>query len=348
MDGDHEESLVLHQAKVTQVFLGIDENGLGPILGPLLVTGVAAQVSDAGAAIVTKKTRGGLRARLGDSKRIVSFGDTTQGEAWARALFASLGHDVSTPTALLDLALLNGQSTFRSLCPKGHKEQCWPKQPESFTAPPEMLKKALKDIERLARRGIALSWARSVIVCTKQLNAESRNGFSRFDTDLLAMEQLIVAARDSSAKYMHVTCGKVGGYNRYDAHFRLLSKHLRTTVLESRAHSTYAVPHVGQISFVRDAEDAHMLVALASLIGKYFRDLFMARVVRYQQKHLPDLPDVSGYHDPITRRFIEASSLVRKREKLPDDCFTRIKMVVKEEEPPSPRPRSRAAPRRAG
>ena len=331
-----------------RVLLGIDENGLGPILGPLLVTGVAATVSDSGAAIVTKKTRGGLRARLGDSKRIVSFGDTAQGEAWARAIFASLGHEVATPSALLDLALLNGRASFRSLCPKGHKEQCWPKEPEAFAAPQEMLKKAHKDIEQLARRGIALSWARSVIVCTKQLNTESRNGLSRFDTDLLAMEQLIMAARDSSATYMHVTCGKVGGYNRYDPHFRLLSKHLRTTVLESRAHSTYAVPHVGEISFVRDAEDAHMLVALASLIGKYFRDLFMARVVRYQQRSLPDLPDVSGYHDPITRRFIEASSLVRKRQKLPDDCFVRIKMVATDSKEASSTPRrSRVAPHRA-
>lgn len=333
---------------MTQVLLGIDENGLGPILGPLLVTGVAANVTDAGAAIVTKKTRGGLRARLGDSKRIVSFGDTAQGEAWARALFASLGQEASTPARLLELALLNGPQTFRSLCPKAHKGQCWPQEPEAFVAPPEMLKKAHKDIERLARRGVSLSWARSVVVCTKQLNAESRNGFSRFDTDLLAMERLVVAARDASEKYMHVTCGKVGGYNRYDEHFRLLSKHLRRTVLESRAHSTYAVPHVGEISFVRDAEDAHMLVALASLIGKYFRDLFMARVVRYQQRALPDLPDVSGYHDPITRRFIEASALVRKKQKLPDDCFARIKMVVREEKkaPLVPR-RSRAVPHRA-
>ena len=91
-----------------------------------------------------------------------------------------------------------------------------------------------------------------------------------------------------------------------------------------------------------------MLVALASLIGKYFRDLFMARVVRYQQRSLPDLPDVSGYHDPITRRFIEASSLVRKRQKLPDDCFVRIKMVATDSKEASSTPRrSRVAPHRA-
>lgn len=311
-----------------QVLLGIDENGLGPILGPLLVTGVAASVSEAGAALVTKRTRGGLRARLGDSKRIVAFGDTAQGEAWARALFASLGHEAATPSDLLSLALLDGPRAFRALCPRDHHHQCWSAEAEAFLAPEAMVKKARKDIERLARRGIVLSWVRSVVVCTKQLNEESRRGVSRFDTDLHAMERLILAARDASPDRMQVTCGKVGGYNRYDERFRLLDQHLRATVHESRARSTYTLPHIGDISFVRDAEDAHMLVALASLVGKYFRDLFMARVVRYHRAEQPELPEVSGYHDPITRRFIAASALVRKSRAHPDDCFARIKVVV--------------------
>jgi hypothetical protein len=66
-----------------------------------------------------------------------------------------------------------------------------------------------------------------------------------------------------------------------------------------------------------------MLVGMASLVGKWIRDLLMARVVRYHRRSHPDLPDASGYHDPVTTRFIAATRLTRARTNLPDDCFTR-------------------------
>src|SRR5215469_4948721 len=56
--------------------LGIDENGLGPRLGPLVVTAVTARVEGAGHKRICSRPRGGLRARLGDSKRLVAFGDS--------------------------------------------------------------------------------------------------------------------------------------------------------------------------------------------------------------------------------------------------------------------------------
>ena len=92
---------------------------------------------------------------------------------------------------------------------------------------------------------------------------------------------------------------------------------------EGRRRSEYAVPGLGRIAFVRDADDSHLLVSMASLVGKWVRDLLMARVVRYHRENDPDLPDASGYHDPVTTRFIEATRLARRKSALPDDCFTR-------------------------
>jgi hypothetical protein len=64
-------------------------------------------------------------------------------------------------------------------------------------------------------------------------------------------------------------------------------------------------------------------VGMASLVGKWVRDLLMDRVVRYHRLHNENLPAASGYHDPVTTRFIEATALSRKARELPDNCFER-------------------------
>ncbi|HTB75739.1 MAG TPA: hypothetical protein VK762_20965, partial [Polyangiaceae bacterium] len=98
---------------------------------------------------------------------------------------------------------------------------------------------------------------------------------------------------------------------------------LHAVAVEGRKRSEYSVPGLGRIAFVRDADASHLLVSMASLVGKWVRDLLMARVVRYHRVVDPELPDASGYHDPVTTRFIDATRLSRGRRGLPDDCFTR-------------------------
>jgi hypothetical protein len=49
----------------------------------------------------------------------------------------------------------------------------------------------------------------------------------------------------------------------------------------------------------------------------------MARVVRFYRDGQPDLPDASGYYDPVTTRFIDATSLSRAQREVPDICFER-------------------------
>src|SRR5262245_1713942 len=88
--------------------IGADENGLGPRLGPMVVTAVLARVTDDGWRVAGRKPRGGLAERLGDSKQLVSHGDVALGEAWARVLAARgaarIAYDDgpgATPDALL-------------------------------------------------------------------------------------------------------------------------------------------------------------------------------------------------------------------------------------------------------
>ncbi len=310
------------------VCVGIDENGLGPRLGPLVVTSVVATVTAEARRRVETRPRGRVGARLGDSKRLVTYGDCALGEAWARAIAGRMGYaDADRPSALLSALCADREDTLRELCPSGptdqHVRQCWSADDERFSADDALVDQVRLDLARLASKGIAVERASVVVVCARRLNDAVEAGRSRFDVDLHAMERLVLEARARAGRDVVATCGKVGGYDKYEAAFGPLSGHLRAVVVEGRKRSEYSFPGVGRVAFVRDADDRHLLVSMASLVGKWTRDLLMSRVVRYHREHDPDLPDASGYHDPVTERFVQASRLSRKRRVLPDACFER-------------------------
>ena len=137
------------------------------------------------------------------------------------------------------------------------------------------------------------------------------------------MERLALDARERAGRDVVAICGKVGGFDSYAPAFGPMSGRLHAVAVEGRARSEYAFPGLGRIAFVRDADAKHLLVCMASLVGKWVRDVLMARIVRYHRADDAELPDASGYHDPVTTRFIAATRLSRRDRALPDDCFER-------------------------
>lgn len=306
------------------VVLGIDENGLGPRLGPLVVTAVVAVTTPQGTGRAQGRPRGGMRARLDDSKKLVAYGDSLLGEAWARAIVRRMGRgDPPSPEALVQRLSLDGPEALRAPCPRDHARQCWEHDGEEFGCDPELLAAVEGDLARLEERGVRVARAACVVTCTRRLNDGVERGLSRFQMDLHAMERLALDARERAGRDVLATCGKVGGYDSYPAAFGPMSGRLHAVAVEGRARSEYAVPGLGRIAFVRDADASHLLVSMASLVGKWVRDLLMSRIVRYYREHDPDLPDASGYHDPVTARFVEATRLFRRRRGVPDECFER-------------------------
>jgi ribonuclease HII len=316
-------------ASAATIRIGLDENGLGPRLGPLIVTAVLARTSDpAGQKLAEGRPKGALRARLGDSKRLVSFGDTALGEAWARAIAARMGLDrePASPDALVHALSLDSPEELRAPCPRAptdHAAQCWSHEGEAFVAEPKLVAKLARDLDKLEARGVDVRRVTCVVTCTRRLNAGLERGLTRFHSDLHAMERLVLDARDREGADVVATCGKVGGFARYSGAFGPLGGRLHAIAEEGRKRSEYSFPGVGRIAFVRDADEKHLLVCMASLVGKWVRDLLMARIVRYHRADNPDVTDASGYHDPVTSRFVEATRLSRKRRALPDDCFER-------------------------
>jgi len=327
--------------------VGVDENGLGPLLGPLVVTGVAFRLCGA------RPTS--LGQLVGDSKALVSHADVSLGEAWARALLGALGSEPASPADIVTRLSIDDEATLRAPCPEPSAEHapehhasamCWPTsfEDEPFVAEESLVERCRRVVrgwsasERIAGRfarknPIELVGVRSAIVCPSRLNELHATGRNKFFVDLHSMERVALALdAEGRAKVdapLDAICGKVGGMDYYSGNFGPLSSRLCAIEREGPAGSAYRFPGLGRFTFLRDADASDPFVGLASLVGKYLRELLMGRVVRYMRRSLPSekegeiLPNVSGYRDPETRRFIDATSLIRTRRSVPDRCFQR-------------------------
>ncbi len=297
--------------------VGVDENGLGARLGPLIVSAVLARVDAAGARTLSRRLPKRVAADLDDSKRLVSHGDFALGEAWARVL---AGEAAATPEALFASLSLEGEASLREPCPSHVERQCWSCDGEGFGAPDDVVERVRRHRDFLATRGVEIVAVRSSVVCTKRLNQARERGVNRFVADLHAMERLVLSLGEHAGSDVSAVCGKVGGMADYSRFFGPLAGWLHAEVEKRPACSRYRFPGLGEIAFVRDADARDPLVMLASLIGKYVRELLMARVARFYGDARP-----SGYSDPVTARFVEASALARQQRRVPDVCFERAR-----------------------
>ena len=302
--------------------LGIDENGLGPQLGPLIVTGVMARLTDAAQERFEHDAASFLHERLADSKQLVDHRHVALGEAWARGLPVG-ANGITTPDALVQALSLHDRDHLLAPCPKKARAQCWSTDVEVFDATDEQVAAARSDLAALRDHGVDVVWAKSVIVCVKRINEQRAQGRSRLDIDLRSMEELIAAARSEAGEDVQAACGKVGGMQRYAGRFSVLSDRLYTILEESRAQSSYRIAGIGTVRFLRDAEGRDPLVALASLVGKYMRETLMRRIVGHYRRQDGTLRDASGYNDPVTDAFVRATGALRERGGIPDECFLR-------------------------
>ncbi|HVU02657.1 MAG TPA: hypothetical protein VHE30_12935 [Polyangiaceae bacterium] len=301
---------------------GIDENGLGARLGPLVVTGVLARVTEQGDRLLSRKPPRRLRDDLGDSKELVSHGDVALGEAWARALGRG---PARSPAEIVASLCLESEEELRSPCPSHVAAQCWSAEAEKFVAEDSDVERIRGHLRFWAERGVEIVSVTSSVVCTKRLNDAKGSGGNRFVSDLHAMERLVLSFRRTAGEDLVAVCGKVGGIEDYSRFFGPLSHGLHAELGRSRAKSAYLFPNVGEVRFVRDADAKDCLVMLASIVGKWAREVLMARIATHYRGTDPESVSVSGYHDPVTARFVDETALLRKKRRVPDDCFERAR-----------------------
>jgi hypothetical protein len=141
------------------------------------------------------------------------------------------------------------------------------------------------------------------------------------------MEELVLAFRKERGRDLSAVCGKVGGMCDYSRFFGPLAGWLHVELLQTRKESAYRFPGLGELRFLQDADSRDTLVMLASLVGKYLRELLMGRIARFYVETVAgeDHESPSGYSDPVTARFVAATTLVREKRRIPDTCFVRAR-----------------------
>jgi ribonuclease HII len=115
----------------------------------------------------------------------------------------------------------------------------------------------------------------------------------------------------------------IGGIRDYASRFTRFEPHRVASLAGRRGQRRYAVDGVGEIRFEVDADARHLPVALASIVGKYVREVWMRRIGEFYRQGDPGLRLASGYHDPVTTRFIAATEASRRRLGIAPDCFRR-------------------------
>jgi ribonuclease HII len=300
--------------------VGIDENGLGPLLGPLVTTAVCIELGRYRAPRLAELAR---EVGIDDSKETAAFGRMAAAEGVALAVLESLlGRVPAHVDDLLETLLLDAPVGLRARCPEASRPQCW-----SAALPLPCfggdLAEGRRTLQSLAKRGIHVRRAKSAVACTRLLNDRLALGQSRVELDLELMERLLLDARSALACELLAICGMVGGIRNVVDKLRHIP---RAHVVPRRGREgalVFDVAQLGEVRFEIDADRHHFPVALASMIGKYLRELWMSRHNRFYQAADQRLADVSGYHDPLTREFVRLSADLRKLLGIDDACFVR-------------------------
>jgi ribonuclease HII len=307
------------------VQIGIDENGLGSQLGPMIVTAVRLEIDRAKVANHAALVRATERAGIGDSKAVCSHGSMASAEAMVLSLFEShLGIVPVSLDALVQDVGLDDHAALRTDCPSGEASvACFgdPIALPAFGPGPSDRDRATS--RALARSGVRLAGVRVGVLCAKRIHLAKRAGRSRFDLDLATMTRLAAAVRgEANGPEVTVLCGKVGARKSYASALESLSP-IVGILDERRDLSSYRLPGFGQVSFVLDGDATEPAIGLASLVGKYVRELWMHRINQYWLRAVPTAVSASGYHDPVTARLVSATTLARKARGIPDECFAR-------------------------
>ncbi len=308
------------------IVAGIDEAGLGPVLGPLVVGATAWALPDdqvdvslwkllAGAVSKKPSKRKGLVA-IADSKKLYGGQRNDDLRLLERGVLATLAGAGWRFGSLHEFV--------RHVCPSAAGQLgAYPWY--SYDDPALPVSLTSTDV---ALAGNSLGVAMSHAGCTlRAVRAECvfENEFNR----------LVTATNNKSASLFDITCRLVmflweqfgeqdlrvfvdrqGGRMHYLPALERVFEGSRFVILEENdLVSAYRIeygPRRMEIHFAVECEQRHLPVALASMICKYTREVFMGLLNRFWASHVSDLAFTGGYYSDGWRFLKEIAPAVQK------------------------------------
>ena len=314
--------------------IATDEAGLGPNLGPLVVSATVWELPDGTAPgdmfrvlrdviVPTAKEADDKHFAVADSKQLYKPGGTKAHlERGVLIALSSLNRQAATWRALFDV-LDPASRHYRDSIP-WYKEYDEPipldLSADDLTAPCRRFVEACRD------RGVHLREAQSRVVYPPEFNRKLE---SYGKGELLSRVTLGLAAEQTVSLDgpISIVCDKHGGRNRYAD---LLASHFPDAFIEihgeTRELSTYVFgPAERRIqACFRTRAESVLAVGLASMVSKYLRELAMRAFNHFWCNQIEGLRPTAGYPQDA-KRFRKDVAEKRSQLGIEHDLFWRKK-----------------------
>ncbi len=263
--------------------MGIDEAGYGPTLGPLAVVGALAEVDDTSAFAAELAALG-----VADSKQVHKPGDLASLERVALPAAAWLsGFQPDTADDLF--ALLGEAAADRAAAP-------WMAGAEDLRLPV-----AATGLTAWTMRSGAAGGLHGRLLHPCRLNAAKRSGVNRAAAELDVVRLLLAAGVPDPTSGAAIACDRLGGRKRYGDLLQSAWPGQPVEILEETAPACrYRCRSTG-VAFLVGGEAAEPLVAAASCIAKYARELHVLLLNRHWSGRFAWLKPTAGYPEDAKR-----------------------------------------------
>jgi ribonuclease HII len=307
------------------LLLGIDEAGYGPLLGPLVISSVAMSLPDELAGIPLWQLLAGgiadkIRAANGrlvilDSKKLYNAGSKDLRELERSALGGIKLTGANIPQSLDELLKAVSLETDPHLCHPWYCHAPLPLpraiEPASLSLSANLLAREMKSVgaELIAVKTVPLVESRYNHL-VRLIKNKSEIVFSQ--TVRLIME---IINRHPDKKIL-ITVDKEGGKDHYLRNLMRAFPDAGLTIQsEGSDESSYLLAFQDRsitIQFCKKGESKHMLIAWASIVSKYVREIFMHQFNAYWTALNPDLTPTAGYWEDGQRFMKDIAPLLKK------------------------------------
>ena len=308
------------------VIAGIDEAGLGPVLGPLVVSASAVSVPDELAdesmwsllapAVKRKPGSRRLAVAIDDSKKLYSRQRKAGLRNLERGVLSMLATRGRRPSDLRRLLAIVAPGAVEQAGRYPWYDPLDLPLPQS-TSPTDVILAGNSVAAAMAQRGLRLRTVRSEVVLVGEYNrlvSATRNKSATLLDVTFRLVMGLWRRRDTARLRVHVD--RQGGRRRYLPALQRAFQGCEFKILdESESVSAYrltAGARSAELYFAVRGDQDHLPTALASMVSKYLRELFMTLLNRFWSRHVRDLTATAGYYVDGRRFFREIQPAVQR------------------------------------
>lgn len=301
--------------------IGIDEAGYGPNLGPMVQTSVPLLVPDEGADLWKTLAKVVRRAADRDAERLLvddskKVNEGSQGfQKLEKGVLAALAEETVLPFSLGDFLK---KYALRESRPDLLREAWFD---VTLEMPVEMPLEAVLSAGKSLHFGfvqnqLTLGPIKGVVTPTPRFNAM----LDKWNNKSVVLAAGVIALLEENRKLpgeepLIYLIDKLGGRNFYAAMIQEAFPD-GWVVAEREGPEICSYRIIGsnreiRLVFQPRADGTHLTVALASMVSKYLREVFMRQFNRYWHEHIPGIKPTAGYPADATRFMKEITEKVK-------------------------------------